>query len=172
MTPGSTGSLLGSFLKRRGAGYLVIGIGLGGYGLALTFLPDLGDAETRHRYEPFFTTAGAVAAGIFVTLAVASREVTSNVVLGVTTVFLVGTAALAAVLALLPDAGSTIYSVAFVALVGGGLAGLVSTALIAAVGLFEARAERQARTLEDLQALTKKTANEQSGETGSSGASS
>jgi peptidoglycan/LPS O-acetylase OafA/YrhL len=163
MSSGSTGSLLGSFLKRRGSGYLVIGVGLAGYLLALVFLPDLGDPATRHRYEPFFTTAGVVAAGIFVALAVASREVTSNVVLGIATIFLVGTAVLASVLALLPDVCSLVYSVAFLAVVGGGLGSLFSTALIAAVGLFEARAERQARTLEALRALSEKIANEQRG---------
>jgi len=161
------GALLGSFLKRRAAGYLVIGVGVAGYVLGIILLPDLGKATTRTGYDAFFMTAGAVAAGIFVALAVASREVTSNVLLGIVTVILVGTAALASVLALLPDADSAVYSVAFVALVGGGLAGLFSTALIAAVGLFAAREQRETRTLEDLHLLVKKTANEQSRETSS-----
>jgi len=165
---GSTSSLLATFLKHRAASYLVIGIGLAGYALALTHLPDLADSSTREDYEPFFTTAAAVVAGIFVALAVASKEVTSNVVLGVTTVFFLGSAALAAVLALLPDACSAVYSMSFVALTGGGLAGLFSTALIAAVALYGARAERHAKTLDALQALNEKFANERSGGTGES----
>ena len=164
MSSGSTGSLLGSFLKRRGSGYVVIGIGAVGYVLALIFLPDLGDVATRHRYEPFFATAGVVAAGIFVALAVASREVTSDVVLGIATIFLVGTAALASVIALLPSVCSIVYSLAFLAVVGGGLGGLFSTALIASVGLFEARAEREAKTLEALQDLSEQIASERRGD--------
>jgi hypothetical protein len=156
MTEGGSivvGSLLASFLKGRKSGIVVILIGLGGYILACCLLPDLADSNIRKQYEPFFVAGGALTAGLFVTLAVASREITSDVLLGIVTVCFVGTAALGAVLALLPAACSTVYSMAFVALVGGGLASLISTALIASVALLNARAEQRDQTLQALQSL-------------------
>jgi hypothetical protein len=149
----SSGRLLVGFVQRRGAGYLVIVVGIGGCILGIVLLPDLGHEATRAGYKDFFTASSAVAIGIFVTLAVASRDVTSDILLGVVTVVLVGIAALASVLDLLPRASTTLYKVAFVALVGGGLAGLVSTALIAAVSLFTARADRYAALTQELKAL-------------------
>jgi hypothetical protein len=143
--------LLAAFLKERTSGIAIVVVGLLGYALAFCLLPDLGDSEVREAYEPFFVAAGALTAGLFITLAVASREATSDVLLGVITVGFVGTAALAAVIVLLPSACSLVYSVAFVVLVGGGLASLVSTALIATVSLLDARADRQADILEAIQ---------------------
>lgn len=146
-------SLLSAFLKGRASGIFVIAIGIAGYILAYCLLPDLADSNIRKPYEPFFIAAGALTAGLFVTLAVASREATSDVLLGIVTVCFVGTAALGAVVALLPTACSTVYSLAFVALVGGGLASLISTALIASVALLNARAEQREQTLQALQSL-------------------
>jgi peptidoglycan/LPS O-acetylase OafA/YrhL len=153
---GSTASLLSAFLKRRGTGLLIIGIGVIGYLVAFCFLPDFSSTTTRNDYAPFFTAAGTVAAGIFVALAVASREVTSDVVLGISTVFFVGTAALASVLALVPGIYTFVYGCAFIAVIGGGVSGMISTGLIAAVGLLQARAEREAKTLDALQLVAQK----------------
>lgn len=155
---GSTAALLSAFLKRRGAGLLIIGIGVIGYVVAICFLPDFSSSTTRNDYVPFFTAAGTVAAGIFVALAVASREVTSDVVLGIATVFLIGTAALASVLALVPGIHTLVYELTFIAVIGGGVAGMISTGLIAAAGLLQARAERESRTLDALQLLAQKFA--------------
>lgn len=149
--PTTSGSLASQYLRRRRTAWLVLAIAVLGYLVALITLPNFGNCATRHEYESFFTTAAPVAAGIFVALAVASREVNSDVALGIITVLLVGTATLAAVLALLPHTSTLFYSVMFIVLVGGGLAGLMSTVLIAAAALSTARADRQEQTLGELQ---------------------
>jgi hypothetical protein len=60
---------------------------------------------------------------------------------------------LASVLALVPGVYTVVYEFAFIAVIGGGVAGMISTGLIAAVGLLQARAEREAKTLDALQLL-------------------
>jgi hypothetical protein len=133
---------------------------VGGYFLGYFSRPDLVNATTRPQYTDFLIAAVTVVAAIFIAFAVAAREVTSNVQLGITTVLALATSTVGALLDLLPAAHEPLYSIGFVLLVGGGIAGLCSTSLIAGVGLITAREERRETMLEALRALGEKAAAE------------
>lgn len=113
-------SLLVVFLEQGWSGLVLIVLGVVFCILGIVWLPDLSSPAQRDAYDSFFLAAGALTAVLFVTLAVSSRDTDPDLLLGSVTVIFVGAAALAAVILLLPDACSAVYSVAFVVLVSGG----------------------------------------------------
>jgi hypothetical protein len=147
------GPMLREFAKGRKSAVLVVIVGVVGVAIGIHFAPDLVGNAAHRRYEPFFGAAAGLITGIFIVLLLEARHITSSTSLAVTTVFFVGASATAAVAGLLPDLSDTPYTVAFAAVVGGGLAALTSTIVLAGAALIEAREIRAQELLEEMRAL-------------------
>jgi hypothetical protein len=150
----ASGPLVATFLKRRASAWIVTALTAVGYLVGFLLRPKLGDSTIRSSYANFFIISVTVVAAIFIAFAVASREVTSNVQLGVTTVLALATSTLGGLLDLLPAAHQPAYGIGFVLLIGGGIGGLCSTSLIAIAGLVTAREGRREAMLEALRTLS------------------
>jgi hypothetical protein len=154
------GPALADFAKDKVSGFVVIAIGAVAFIGGVLLAPELVDNGPHNHYEPFFAAAAGLVTGIFVVLLLEARHITSSASLAVATVFFVGASATAAVTALLPDLSDTVYTVAFATVVGGGLAALTSTVMLAATALLEARETQAKQIAEELGPALKRIAAE------------
>ena len=135
----SVESILKAFAKGRASAAIIVLIGLVAFGAGLLLAPDLVSDAAQKRYQPFFGAAAGLVTGILIALVLEARHITSSVSLAVVSVFFVAASATAAVVALLPDLSNTVHKVAFATVVGGGLAALTSTIVLAGATLIESR---------------------------------
>lgn len=141
------GGLARRFVERRFSGLAILLVGAGALVLCLIFSPDLGSFGQRKDYQPFFAASAGLVAAMFIALSVESDYVSSSPGFALSAVAGLGISAVAAVVGLLPRLGECVYTLAFAATVGGGVAGLLSVCIVAAGALTDSRRRRREENL-------------------------